>query len=134
MEQISAGFWSPLAGLIYAREVVLRHQSLASFSPILLSSIISYFFTVEVFNYEPTFDIPNVDGNNTINILIIIVAGILAGLLASFYSFLLTSRSLNFLNNPVSKPYLTPAYAGMICGLIAIKFPEVTRIRSRNYK
>ena len=127
---ISAGFGAPLAGLIYAREVVLRHQSLASFSPILLSSIISYFFTVEVFNYEPTFDIPNVDGNNTINILMIIVAGILAGLLASFYSFLLTSRSLNFLNNPVSKPYLTPAYAGMICGLIAIKFPEVTGIGS----
>ena len=127
---ISAGFGAPLAGLIYAREVVLRHQSLASFSPILLSSIISYFFTVEVFNYEPTFDIPNVDGNNTINILMIIVAGILAGLLASFYSFLLTSRSLNFLNSPVSKPYLTPAYAGMICGLIAIKFPEVTGIGS----
>ena len=31
---ISAGFGAPLAGLIYAREVVLRHQSLASFSPI----------------------------------------------------------------------------------------------------
>ena len=48
---ISAGFGAPLAGLIYAREVVLRHQSLASFSPILLSSIISYFFT-SFFNFS----------------------------------------------------------------------------------
>ena len=39
---ISSGFGAPLAGLIFAREVILRHQSLASFSPILLSSIISY--------------------------------------------------------------------------------------------
>ena len=91
---ISAGFGAPLAGLIYAREVVLRHQSLASFSPILLSSIISYFFTVEVFKYEPTFDIPNVTGNSPINIVIIILAGILAGLLASLYSFFLRTKTL----------------------------------------
>ena len=44
---ISSGFGAPLAGLIFAREVVLRHQSLASFSPILLSSIISYVITTK---------------------------------------------------------------------------------------
>ena len=125
---ISAGFGAPLAGLIYAREVVLRHQSLASFSPILLSSIISYFFTVEIFNYEPTFDITVVSGNSPINIFVIIIAGVLSGLLASLYSFLLTNKNLNFLNNLGSKSYLTPAYAGLICGLVAIKFPEVTGI------
>ncbi len=127
---ISAGFGAPLAGLIYAREVVLRHQSLASFSPILLSSIISYFFTVEVFKYEPTFDIPQVTGNSPINIIIIIIAGIFAGLLASLYSYFLTNKNLNFLNNLGHKNYLTPAYAGLICGIIAIKFPEVTGIGS----
>ncbi len=127
---ISAGFGAPLAGLIYAREVVLRHQSLASFSPILLSSIISYFFTVEVFNYEPTFDIPVVTGNSPLNIIVIIVAGIFAGLLASLYSYLITNKSLNFLNNFGSKTYLMPAYAALICGIVAIKFPEVTGIGS----
>ncbi len=125
---ISAGFGAPLAGLIYAREVVLRHQSLASFSPILLSSIISYFFTVEIFNYEPTFDIPIVTGNNALNIVVIIISGILAGLFASLYSYLLTSSKLNFLNDFSSKPYLPPAFAGLICGIVAIKVPEVTGI------
>jgi len=127
---ISAGFGAPLAGLIYAREVVLRHQSLASFSPILLSSIISYFFTVEVFNYEPTFDIPLVAGNSPINIIFIIIGGIFAGLMASLYSYLLTNKNFNFMNNFGSRPYLTPAYAGLICGIVAIKFPEVTGIGS----
>lgn len=127
---ISAGFGAPLAGLIYAREVVLRHQSLASFSPILLSSIISYFFTVEVFKYEPTFDIPTVSGNSPVNIIIIIIGGIFAGLLASLYSYLLTNKNFNFLNSMGSRNYLTPAYAALICGIIAIKFPEVTGIGS----
>ena len=58
---ISSGFGAPLAGLIFAREVVLRHQSLASFSLILLSSIISYVITTKIFNYEPTFEIPFVE-------------------------------------------------------------------------
>ena len=128
---ISAGFGAPLAGLIYAREVVLRHQSLASFSPILLSSIISYFFTVEIFEYEPSLNIPSVTGNNAINVIVIIFAGIFAGLLASLYSYLLTNKNLNFLNNISSKSYLTPAYAGVICGIVAIKFPEVTGIGSQ---
>ena len=128
---ISAGFGAPLAGLIYAREVVLRHQSLASFSPILLSSIISYFFTVEIFEYEPSLNIPSVTGNNAINVIVIILAGIFAGLLASLYSYLLTNKNLNFLNNVGSKSYLTPAYAGVICGIVAIKFPEVTGIGSQ---
>ena len=127
---ISAGFGAPLAGLIYAREVVLRHQSLASFSPILLSSIISYVFTVEVFDYEPAFDIPLVTENSPMNIIFIIVAGIFAGLLASMYSYLLTNKNFNFLNNVGSKSYLTPAYAGLVCGLVSIKFPEVTGIGS----
>ena len=39
-------------------------------------------------------------------------------------------KNLNFLNNLGHKNYLTPAYAGLICGIIAIKFPEVTGIGS----
>ena len=61
--------------------------------------------------------------------MIIILAGILAGLLGSLYSFFLTNKNLNFLNNLVLKIIL-PAYAGLICGIIAIKFPEVTGIGS----
>ena len=34
------------------------------------------------------------------------------------------------MNNFGSRPYLTPAYAGLICGIVAIKFPEVTGIGS----
>ena len=52
---ISSGFGAPLAGLIFAREVILRHQSLASFAPILVASIVSYIFTKNVFGLEPIF-------------------------------------------------------------------------------
>ena len=124
---ISSGFGAPLAGLIFAREVILRHQSLASFSPILLSSIISYVITTRVFDYEPAFEIPFVGINTFGEIIILIFAGLFAGIFASFYSYLLTTKKLNFLNFG-NKPYLLPAYAALICALVSIKFPEVTGI------
>ena len=126
---ISSGFGAPLAGLIFAREVVLRHQSLASFSPILLSSIISYVITTKFFNYEPAFEIPFVEINSISQIIIIILGGLAAGLFASLYSYLLTTKRLNFLTFG-NKPFLLPAYAAVICGIISIKFPEVTGIGS----
>ena len=124
---ISSGFGAPLAGLIFAREVVLRHQSLASFSPILLSSIISYVITTKIFNYEPTFEIPFVEVDTVYEILIVIFGGIIVGLFASFYSFMLTTKKLNFLNFG-STPILAPAYAALIRGLVSTKFPEVTGV------
>ena len=124
---ISSGFGAPLAGLIFAREVILRHQSLASFSPILLSSIISYVITTRVFDFEPALEIPFVGINTFGEIIILIFAGLFAGIFASFYSYLLTTKKLNFLNFG-NKPYLLPAYAALICALVSIKFPEVTGI------
>ena len=124
---ISSGFGAPLAGLIFAREVILRHQSLASFSPILLSSIISYVITTRVFDFEPAFEIPFVGINTFGEIIILIFAGLFAGIFASFYSYLLTTKKLNFLNFG-NKPYLLPAYAALVCALVSIKFPEVTGI------
>tara|TARA_B100000003_G_scaffold77431_1_gene69457 strand:+ start:248 stop:922 length:675 start_codon:yes stop_codon:yes gene_type:complete len=53
---ISAGFGAPLAGLIFAREVILRHQSLASFAPILVASVVSYLFTKNIFGMDPIFE------------------------------------------------------------------------------
>ena len=38
------------------------------------------------------------------------------------------SKKFKFLDNIFSKSYLNPALAGLMCGLVAIKFPEVTGI------
>ena len=46
----------------------------------------------------------------------------------NLYSYLLSSKKFKFLDNIFSKSYLNPALAGLMCGLVAIKFPEVTGI------
>ena len=121
---ISAGFGAPLAGLIFAREVILRHQSLASFAPILVASVVSYLFTKNIFGMDPIFLGSVGEINSLYDFPFFILAGIICGLISIIYMNGLTHPKyfpdISFIN-----PILQPAVAGLICGITSIFLPEV---------
>ncbi len=121
---ISSGFGAPLAGLIFAREVILRHQSMASFAPILVASVISYIFTKNVFGIEPIFNgyIGGID--SLYHFPFFIATGIICGLVSVIYMKGLTHPKF-FPNISKIKPIFQPAIAGLICGFVSIYLPEV---------
>ena len=121
---ISAGFGAPLAGLIFAREVILRHQSLASFAPILVASVVSYLFTKNIFGIDPIFLGSVGEINSLYDFPFFIFAGIICGFISIIYMNGLTHPKyfpdISFIN-----PILQPAIAGLICGITSIFLPEV---------
>ena len=121
---ISAGFGAPLAGLIFAREVILRHQSLASFAPILVASVVSYLFTKNIFGMDPIFLGSVGEINSLYDFPFFILAGIICGFISIIYMNGLTHPKyfpdISFIN-----PILQPAIAGLICGITSIFLPEV---------
>ena len=121
---ISAGFGAPLAGLIFAREVILRHQSLASFAPILVASVVSYLFTKNIFGMDPIFLGSVGEINSLYDFPFFILAGIICGFISIIYMNGLTHPKyfpdISFIN-----PILQPAVAGLICGITSIFLPEV---------
>ena len=122
---ISSGFGAPLAGLIFAREVILRHQSLASFAPILVASVVSYIFTKSVFGIQPPIFEGSVGELNSLyDFPFFIIAGIVCGFISIIYMNGLTHKKyfpdISFINI-----ILQPAIAGMICGLVSVYLPEV---------
>ena len=121
---ISAGFGAPLAGLIFAREVILRHQSLASFAPILVASVVSYLFTKNIFGMDPIFLGSVGEINSLYDFPFFILAGIICGLISIIYMNGLTHPKyfpdISFIN-----PILQPAIAGLMCGITSIFLPEV---------
>ncbi len=121
---ISSGFGAPLAGLIFAREVILRHQSLASFAPILVASIVSYIFTKNVFGLEPIFFGSVGEIQSLYDFPFFILAGISCGLISIIYMNGLTHKNY-FPDISRINPVLQPAIAGVICGLVSIYLPEV---------
>ena len=121
---ISSGFGAPLAGLIFAREVVLRHQSLASFAPILVASIVSYFFTKSFFGLEPIFTSPIGEIKSIYDFPFFIISGLFCGVISIIYMKGLTDPKF-FPNISKIKPIFQPAIAGLICGLFSVYLPEV---------
>ena len=118
---ISSGFGAPLAGLIFAHEVIVRHFSLKAVAPILISSVVAHTVSEEFYSNEALLQ-TTVGGISNLNeIFPLAILGIIAGLLASLYMRGLTG----YLPIPKKIPtYFLPIIAGVICGLVGLFLPE----------
>lgn len=121
---ISTAFSAPIAGILFAHEVVLRHYSLKAFAPITVASALGYFLTQNVFQREPLFRvnaIPDIGGTELILVIGLGLAG--AGIAVVFMHAVLYMGRLSA-RSPL--PDLAkPMFAGISLGGIAIIAPEV---------
>ena len=121
---ISAGFGSPIAGIIFAHEVVIRHFSMKALAAISIASIIANFSAkkinlvdqVRVF-YEIAFDIFSAFPS-------LFLVGFFSSTLAFIFmkSLLLTTK---FANNSKISFFIRPIIPGVICGCVALFFPKL---------
>lgn len=124
---ISSGFGAPIAGLIFAHEVIVRHFSLKAVAPILISSIVAHTVSTEFYGGEPLFQSEIGGISELFEIFPLIIIGIFSGLIASIYMRGLTG----YLPIPKKIPsYLLPIIAGIICGITGLFIPEVLGLGS----
>ncbi len=119
---ISSGFGAPIAGLVFAHEVIVRHFSLKAVAPILISAIVAHTFSTEFYEMNPLFE-ANLGGiSQFYEILLLGVLGIVSGLVSSVYMKGLTGP----LKIPKQIPvFFLPIIAGGICGITGIFLPEL---------
>ena len=130
---ISAGFGAPIAGLIFSREVILRHQSLASFAPILVSSIVAYLISKFFFGINSILA-TNIGGISDIKEFpALVLTGIIAGLISVIYMNGLTHKKY-FPNINFVPPHFQPAIAALICSFVALFIPEATGLGTDTIK
>jgi chloride channel protein, CIC family len=121
---ISAGFGAPLAGIIFAHEVVLRHFSMKAVSSVALSSITASVIANEIGLVAPPFRFEEIAFSYTPALPGLVFIGICSALVALiFMNGLILSgkiaKKINF------KPYFNPLIPGFLCGLIGCFIPEV---------
>lgn len=124
---ISAAFHAPLAGLVFSREVVLRHYSLRAFAPIAVAAIIGYVIDHIVFNRSPLIRTDNLVVVAPWEFLVFIAIGILGAFVATAFM-----RAIEFatalaqrLDWPVP---IKTALAGFAVGIVALEVPEILGI------
>lgn len=122
---IAASFDTPLAGVIFALEVVMMEYTLVSVIPIILAAGSATSISILVFGDHAAFMVPDIKLGSLIELPLVILLGLLVGTCSAFFITLLKlvahrSRKLSF----SSKLML----AGVLVGLIAIIEPGVMGI------
>ncbi len=84
---ISASFNTPMAGVIFAMEVVLLEYSIRGFIPIILASVAGAIVSRAVFGHETAFDVPALNLTSLWEIPYVLLLGVAAGLVSAGYIY-----------------------------------------------
>ena len=124
---ISTAFNAPIAGIVFAHEVILRHYSLRAFAPITVAATMGHVMANVVFERPPLFRLDAISVNFAPEFLGFILIGAVGAFVAVFYM-----RAILFANRiartiPCANA-LKPMLAGAGLGLAAIWLPDILGI------
>jgi chloride channel protein, CIC family len=122
---ISASFDTPLAGVIFALEVVMMEYTLVSFIPIMLAAVSANSLSLLLFGGTRVFDMTVMRLGSLHELIFILLLGLAAGTASAAYVHLIElfsdkSRHLPF--------WIRTTLAGVLAGLFALWVPQVMGI------
>ncbi|MCU7882184.1 MAG: chloride channel protein [Candidatus Thiodiazotropha sp. (ex Lucinoma aequizonata)] len=86
---ISASFDTPLAGVIFALEVVMMEYTLVSFIPIMLAAVSANSVSLMLFDGERVFDIAIIQLGSLHELVFVLLLGLVAGTVSAAYVHLI---------------------------------------------
>jgi len=122
---IAAAFNAPIAGALFAVEIILMDFAVAQFSPIVIASVMATVISHTFEGNFAAFKVPVYQLASPFEIGFYFVLGALSGLVSfvfikSLYSF------EDFFDNRLALPdYVKPAIGGISVGAIALLFPQI---------
>lgn len=121
---ISATFNAPIAGVLFALEVILGDFSINTFSPIILSSVLATAVTRHLIGSETAFSVPAYELVSFYELPYYAGLALLAAFAAVGFSRMLYWMEDVFEDLPISD-YVKPVIGGAVVGGIGIFYPQV---------
>lgn len=125
---VAASFNAPIAGVLFALEVILGNYALSVFGPIAAASVSSAIITRIHLGNFPAFDPPAYGLVNTIDVPLAALLGVLCGLIASAFLLsteYLTERVREGADKIGISYFLLPPIGGLAIGLMGAFHPEI---------
>ncbi len=125
---VSASFNAPVAGALFAFEVILGHYALRSIAPVAVSSVIGAILSRLHFGAQPAFPVPQIDPARLVDYAAMVPLGVAAAGLA--IAFILAVTTVPRLVADRAKALQLPLWAlpplgGLLVGAIAVFAPEI---------
>ena len=121
---IAAAFNAPIAGALFAVEIILGDFAVAQFSPIVISSVTATVVSRHFLGNFPAFVVPSYSLESPFELINYVILGFLAGAVAvSFIKMLYFSE--DFFDKIALPDYVKGAIGGAAIGGIGIMFPQI---------
>ena len=120
---MAAAYNAPIAGAVFAAQIVLGNFAMNLFAPLVFASVIATMVSRSVFGIAPLYTVPDLEFTAS-QFLLFLIPGVLCGMVAAlFQKSLRTSERLHdFLDLPLP---LRLALGGLVAGFLALLVPGV---------
>jgi chloride channel protein, CIC family len=122
---LAATFNAPIAGSLFAVEVILGQFGVAQFSPIVISAVIATVISRYYHGGEAVFSIPDYELVSMVELGPYLLLGVLCGLLSVVLIRALYWSEDTFKRVPKVPAWLKPAIGGLMLGAMAWMIPHV---------
>ncbi len=119
---IGAAFNTPLAGVIFAMEIIIVEYTVVSFIPIIIAAVAATGVARWVFGNEPILSIGSISSVSLAEIPFLILLGLLLGFASTVFTVLIKQVSKVTANLTLSVRFLI---AGACTGVIAVAVPQI---------
>jgi len=118
---ISASFNTPIAGVIFAMEVVMMEYTIAGFTPVILASVSAAIISQSVYGDAYAFIVPQHNMTSLLEIPYVVLMGIILGIASVAFV-----RVLQYFMRYSSKPiFLRLLAGGALTSVAALAFPQI---------
>lgn len=121
---VAASFNAPLAGVLFAHEVILGHYALSAFVPIVIASVGATAISRLWFGDFPAFVIPDHQITSFLEFPAFALLGLVCAVVAIALQFAIVGT--DWVARNITVPlWVRPVVGGAIVGVIALAFPQV---------
>ncbi len=121
---VAASFNAPIAGVLFAHEVILAHYATRAFVPIVIASVAGGVISRIHLGDFPAFTIPDYHITSFLEVPAFALLGVTCALVAILFQFsiMATERVVWHFEMPL---WLRTSLGGLVVGIIALAFPQV---------
>jgi CIC family chloride channel protein len=121
---IAAAFNAPIAGALFAVEIILGDFAVPQFSPIVISSVVATIVSRHYLGDFPAFEAVGYHLVSPLELINYVILGLLAGFVAVMFIKILYA-SEDYFDKLKWPDYVKGAVGGIIIGVIGLNFPQI---------